>query len=1093
MELHEQMFKTVLDRYQEQPHLLDPHLPSLLSDVIGLVRSTEDVRSRHAAASFAAHIVKVRKAKVVVRLLPHEAKDVHDVLGLLEAEDPKAFKNWETRYFLLLWLSVLVLIPFDLARFDSGLNKRPLMIRILDLIKTYLTTNNKCLEAAAFLAARFLTRPEVSQQLLPEFLEWAKGQMGDEHNDIDKMGGLMAVASIYKHGKRDDLVPFAEDLLTYVQSRMFKGNANVLLRKWSLKVIQRLGLTFLKAKVASWRYQRGSRVLAVNLEKAPEDVVKNEVIEDEAEDEDYDIPDQIEDVIEELLCGLRDPKETVIRWSAAKGIGRITNRLPKALANEVVSSILELFTLRETDGAWHGGCLALAELGRRGLLLPERLESVVEVVLKALVYDEKKGSFSVGSHIRDAACYVCWSFARAYEPGVLKPHIDAIASALVTTTVFDREVNCRRAASAAFQEHVGRQGTFPHGIDILTVADYFAVGSRVNAYTKLAVHVAQFDLYRDKLVDHLVQHKVGHWDVVVRELAATALQNLCKVAKVKMVNEVLPTLLRASDGVDLFMKHGSIVAIGAIVHGLSLQGDLKDILDEDTLKAIKAVAAKVVEKLALRSTGGDLLRQAVTAFIEQCSRGKFPCHGESTADLWQAVLDENLSSPDPQIHEKAVLAFPHFIEEYYKDQQGQLLKEKRDQMVNDYLSDIDNSELHRRGISLALGSMPKFALEGRLEDILKRLVKCTEITKDTEKWAEGRRDAIIAINKIIETNKVSGELNEFIVEAMIKCLDDYTLDRRGDIGAWVREAAMNALTSIAELNLVKALDRIMPRFAQQAVEKIDRTRGLAAKNFAKLLFSDLDGIPHKEEVLKAFPRDFNAETFQFAVESETFPIFCRLLSLNAYRERLILGLVVSVGGLTERLVKHAGQSLFKELQSMEDVEPFCKAILNVFEANQKNDRVTVPMFKFLDQLLTSTSMEAVLASTESPFPMRLLTTLKAEIAKCGEPNKLMSSCDVLCALLQSANETAVKKSLVQLSIFLCHKFPRVRKVTANKLFEALLTYSEVVPDEDKLDEINSILSDTNWDQNLETLRPIRNKLCKLLDIPEPAVIKKVVA
>jgi hypothetical protein len=130
-----------------------------------------------------------------------------------------------------------------------------------------------------------------------------------------------------------------------------------------------------------------------------------------------------------------------IRWSAAKGIGRVTGRLPKELADEVVGSVLELFGPRESDGAWHGGCLALAELGRRGLLLPHRLGEVVPVVLKALVFDEPRGYASVGDYIRDAACYVCWAFARAYDPAVLQPFVKDIAGALLVVAVFDREVS----------------------------------------------------------------------------------------------------------------------------------------------------------------------------------------------------------------------------------------------------------------------------------------------------------------------------------------------------------------------------------------------------------------------------------------------------------------------------------------------------------------------------------------------------------------------------------------------------------------------------------------------------------------------------
>lgn len=49
------------------------------------------------------------------------------------------------------------------------------------------------------------------------------------------------------------------------------------------------------------------------------------------------------------------------------------------------------------------------------------------MILKALTYEEKRGSCSVGTNVRDAACYVCWAFARAYEPQELQPFVAAIS------------------------------------------------------------------------------------------------------------------------------------------------------------------------------------------------------------------------------------------------------------------------------------------------------------------------------------------------------------------------------------------------------------------------------------------------------------------------------------------------------------------------------------------------------------------------------------------------------------------------------------------------------------------------------------------
>ncbi len=74
-----------------------------------------------------------------------------------------------------------------------------------------------------------------------------------------------------------------------------------------------------------------------------------------------------------------------------------------------------------------------------------------------------------------------------------------------------QQVNCRRAAAAAFQEGVGRQGDFLHGIDIVNAADYFSLGTRSNAYRSVAVFIAQYEEYRLPLIQDLLTTKICHW------------------------------------------------------------------------------------------------------------------------------------------------------------------------------------------------------------------------------------------------------------------------------------------------------------------------------------------------------------------------------------------------------------------------------------------------------------------------------------------------------------------------------------------------------------------------------------------------------
>lgn len=112
-------------------------------------------------------------------------------------------------------------------------------------------------------------------------------------------------------------------------------------------------------------------------------------------EEEEEIPEEIEIVVGLMLDGLQD-KDTIVRWSAAKGLARLCERLSKEFADQVIESVIDLFAMdcimqeggsdapsfqpdiiNVSDSTWHGVCLCIAELSRRGLLVPSNLHRVV--------------------------------------------------------------------------------------------------------------------------------------------------------------------------------------------------------------------------------------------------------------------------------------------------------------------------------------------------------------------------------------------------------------------------------------------------------------------------------------------------------------------------------------------------------------------------------------------------------------------------------------------------------------------------------------------------------------------------------------------
>lgn len=101
---------------------------------------------------------------------------------------------------------------------------------------------------------------------------------------------------------------------------------------------------------------------------------------------------------------------------------------------------------------------------------------------------------------------------------------------MVCVATLDPSTTIRRAASAAYQELVGRQspGTdrVPDGIRVLSMMDYHAVGSRRGGFD-VAVAVSCVDGgYWDGVVEWCVLRGVGHWEERGREGIAKVLGRL---------------------------------------------------------------------------------------------------------------------------------------------------------------------------------------------------------------------------------------------------------------------------------------------------------------------------------------------------------------------------------------------------------------------------------------------------------------------------------------------------------------------------------------------------------------------------------------
>ena len=116
---------------------------------------------------------------------------------------------------------------------------------------------------------------------------------------------------------------------------------------------------------------------------------------------------------------------------------------------------------------------------------------------------------------------------------------------------------------------MGRQGSFPHGIDIVTRADYFSVGSRPKSYLEIGRFLGGYPEYRRGLLEHLSTVKYTHWDEAIRLLSARAAAALAPLDAEWATGEMLPRLFARTLSTDLKERHGAAHMAAETLLGLA--------------------------------------------------------------------------------------------------------------------------------------------------------------------------------------------------------------------------------------------------------------------------------------------------------------------------------------------------------------------------------------------------------------------------------------------------------------------------------------------------------------------------------------------
>ncbi|UZJ54940.1 hypothetical protein CBS101457_004260 [Exobasidium rhododendri] len=1133
--------KNCLDEYQEQSYLLDPHLESIVvPPVKALQRIVRECSSNaetlkalgesghvQRLASLLYYYTKVRGFKTIIHFFPHDVEDLLPTLAILElhqASDTKS--SWEFRYILLLWLSLICMIPFDLVKFDDVTAGDDCHLvktahRIQSLGRSFLASPGKERDAATIVLGRLFQRKDASQEDFQDFLAWSRMRLlaSPEPSIFVATGILQTLCNVVKALSPEALSPHVRSIQMIVAlystdaeevaraagsddvRKPLHYSNNSLVNRYKAKMACRLGLKALRPRKR--KGLRGGTVLTDGIQEeratSPTSLQKEDrEEEEEEEEEDEEVPEEIDAYIATLMDALQD-KDTVVRYSAAKGLSRLCSRLPVSFVDQVSDAVTDLFSVNIPDllgkkedlssvseFTWQGCCLALAELARRGLLAGNSLQEKLEWVEKALLFDVRRGAHSIGTGVRDAACYVLWAIARAHEADSIRVMAERLSHRLVCVALLDRDVSIRRAASAAFQECVGRLNLFEDGIDIIRKTDFYAVGVRRNAFLECAPQVAVHAKYQEAILHHLLTITIIHWDISMRELGASTVAKIAQMDAERLIPPMVEQLARRCKSGDAAVLHGALTTLSELAAVCrkdprpSVQGWCTTIFNALAVvprQSIRALGPSMVLKSACRTIASSVTAEALQS-TEQ----------NSWDDFIVAALKRQ--EEDVQVEAAHALASVGHLRDC-SDRIEAVIKDWKQLTV-----------AQRQSCTRTLGVYDYDRFPGPfaktitfLLDLVQPLSPLLAHNVETRRNAfESVVDAILGLRESVDA-LLEPSTSELVFKVLLAGLEDYTTDARGDVGSWIRLSCLSGMRRLLQFLLTTSkksikhwldqslFDRVIATYCKQMIEQIDNVRAQAAMELFCIAsyFSPSEQRDLSFSGLATFNQIFEGDKdVRLKDPHWLLPRVIQLLAITEFRSEVVRGIVLYIGGQKEQSNRIVAKSLSKFLLGRECRSygplPFTSDVIRLAAKNVRVNRYFVPAVQTLNALFEESVMqEAVMETVEGNASlMRCLDLVGKNISVIKSVSRVIASMQYTTHML--AIPSLQSQIFPRLPAFLLHPFPVVRSSAAESLYSSMQDQLDEFPE-----EAEEILLSTNWSQTQpDTLQSSVDTLMRIL-------------